>query len=285
MTFCARRPTARRVTQSIWAPYSVGRKASKCFCARPQAGAGANCPTLRDFNRRHAVNSSDAVSSIGPGQSVTVVTAYTDKALALSLIDARETLDGLDLASRGAALEDLYNTILGHVYPAYTRRRPRARIVRLLAAMFPDAMTCLMDERRVWAGQRAMGALRLPGGLCRAASRDTRRDKTCLGRSGKASAVPAFSLLPASSAGNIISQALVATQSQCQKQGLDKARNGPDLAGLIRKRYLDLINIAPAPTFGRVISLDDRMARTLEMRAGMTIWRLVAATDMAAFAT
>lgn len=80
-------------------------------------------------------------------------------------------------------------------------------------------------------------------------------------------------------------QRTVATQSRCQKQGLDKARNGPDLAGLIRKRYLDLINIAPAPTFGRIISLDDRMARTLEVRAGMAIWRLVAATDMSAFAT
>lgn len=108
---------------------------------------------------------SDAVSSIGPGQSVTVVGAYTDEALALSLLDAREALDGLDLAARGEALQDLYDSILDRVYPAYTPRRPRARIVRLLAAMFPDAMTCLMDKRRIWAVQRAIGAPRLPGGF------------------------------------------------------------------------------------------------------------------------
>lgn len=58
---------------------------------------------------------SDAVSSIGPGQSVTVVGAYTDEALALSLLDAREALDGLDLAARGEALQDLYDSILDRV--------------------------------------------------------------------------------------------------------------------------------------------------------------------------
>lgn len=35
----------------------------------------------------------------------------------------------------------------------------------MLAAVFPEDMTCLMDAKRVWAVLRALGALRLPGGF------------------------------------------------------------------------------------------------------------------------
>lgn len=106
---------------------------------------------------------SDAVSSIGPGQSVTVVPAYDDEKLARMLFQQRNSFAGFSLEMRSEALDALYQQILAHVYPRYTQRRPRARIVRLLAAMFPQDMTCLMDNRRVWAIQRAIGAVRMPG--------------------------------------------------------------------------------------------------------------------------
>src|SRR4051812_14183086 len=45
-----------------------------------------------------------------------------------------------------------------------------------------------------------------------------------------------------------------------------------------------LVNIAPAPAFGRIISLDNGMPATVEMSGGMLAARLVAAADMAATA-
>lgn len=104
-----------------------------------------------------------AVSSVGPGQSVTLVGAYEDEELATKLFKARGSLDSLTLEQRGARLQALYDETLAHVYPRYTPRRPKARLARLLAAMFPNDMTCLMDAARVWGVQRLLGAVRLPG--------------------------------------------------------------------------------------------------------------------------
>lgn len=106
---------------------------------------------------------SDAISTIGPGQSVTVTGAYTDEPLARMLFEARNTVLEASLEARCEVLGALYVRILSSVYPRYTPRRPRARIVRILAAMFPQDMTCLMDKKRVWAIQRAIGAQRVPG--------------------------------------------------------------------------------------------------------------------------
>ena len=104
-----------------------------------------------------------SVANIGPGQSVTVIGAYTDQKLARVLWDAKGALNGLPLERRGERLQALYDQVLSHVYPNYTRRRPKARLVRLLAAMFPEDMTCLMEGGRTWALQRTLGAVRLPG--------------------------------------------------------------------------------------------------------------------------
>jgi 5-methylcytosine-specific restriction protein B len=104
-----------------------------------------------------------SVSSVGPGQSVTVVDAYRDEQLARKLFEARNSLGGADPAQRGAALQRLYEDVLGAVHPRYTPRRPKARLVRLLAAMFPDDMTCLMDASRTFGVQRLVSAVRQPG--------------------------------------------------------------------------------------------------------------------------
>lgn len=103
------------------------------------------------------------VSGIGPGQAVTVVGAYSDMQLADLLFEARSSLDGLGVEERGKRLQNLFDEVLAWVYPRYAKRRPKARLVRLLAAMFPYDMTCLMDAGRVFGVQRALGALRLPG--------------------------------------------------------------------------------------------------------------------------
>lgn len=103
------------------------------------------------------------VSGIGPGQAVTVVGAYPDTELADLLFDARSSLDGLGVEDRGKRLQALFDEVLAWVYPRYTQRRPKARLVRLLASMFPYDMTCLMDASRVFGVQRVLGALRLPG--------------------------------------------------------------------------------------------------------------------------
>ena len=43
-----------------------------------------------------------------------------------------------------------------------------------------------------------------------------------------------------------------------------------------------LVDIAPAPAFGRIVALDDRMAAGVEMLGGVPVRRVIAAADMAA---
>ena len=52
----------------------------------------------------------------------------------------------------------------------------------------------------------------------------------------------------------------------------------------VRKIEYDFVEVAPAPVFRRIIGFDDRVLRHAEMFRGMSIWRLVAATDMTAAA-
>lgn len=105
------------------------------------------------------------ISNIGPGTSVTVEGAYSDVAISRELLQFRDAPIGSDLAERGKRLQDMFDHVLGRVYPAHAKRRPKARLVRLMAAMFPRDMTCLMDAPRVWSTQRLIVAPRLVGGF------------------------------------------------------------------------------------------------------------------------
>lgn len=98
------------------------------------------------------------ISGIGPGSSVSVAGAYDDAALAAFLLKLRD--DGLPDDPQAAAitLQKAYDDILGWVRPAYTEKRPRARIARLLAALYPHHMTCLMDDRRTYQVLGLIGA-------------------------------------------------------------------------------------------------------------------------------
>jgi hypothetical protein len=89
------------------------------------------------------------ISNIGPGTSVTVEGAYSDATIARELLQFRDEPLASDLAERGKRLQDKFDHVLARVYPAHAKRRPKARLVRLMAAMFPRDMTCLMDAPRV----------------------------------------------------------------------------------------------------------------------------------------
>lgn len=104
-----------------------------------------------------------AVAKIGPGQSVTVRGAYDDEALARTLFEARGSLAGVPVEERGGRLQGLYDDVMKVVHPRHAKRRPRARLTRLLAAMFPDDMTSIADAHRIWRVQRSVGATRVSG--------------------------------------------------------------------------------------------------------------------------
>ena len=67
---------------------------------------------------------------------------------------------------------------------------------------------------------------------------------------------------------------------------LNKARDRAWMRGHAGTQVeIHLVDIAPAPSLGWIIAFDDRMSSRMEMLGGMTIWRFVAAADMAAGAT
>ncbi|OEC93559.1 AAA family ATPase [Rhizobium sp. YK2] len=124
---------------------------------------GADWEQWRTREFQEMLWNSDAVASIGPGHSVTVHGAYDDEELARMLFHARNVLADLPVEERGERLQRLYDDALAAVYPKYAKRRPRARLTRLLAAMFPDDMTSIADASRIWGIQRLISAARVPG--------------------------------------------------------------------------------------------------------------------------
>jgi 5-methylcytosine-specific restriction enzyme B len=105
------------------------------------------------------------VAGIGPGSSVTVTGAYADAELATFLLQLRDTGLPQEAEEAARAVEAAYDEILSRVRPRYTQKRPRARIVRLLAGLYPHHMTCLMDRRRTEQVQKLVGARRLELGF------------------------------------------------------------------------------------------------------------------------
>lgn len=89
----------------------------------------------------------DAVAKIGSGNSVTVHSAYSDEELAKILFEARGTMEGMPVEERGARIQALYDQVMEIVLRKHSTRRPRARLMRLLAAIFPDDMTSIADTR------------------------------------------------------------------------------------------------------------------------------------------
>ena len=68
--------------------------------------------------------------------------------------------------------------------------------------------------------------------------------------------------------------------------GVDESRDGAVLwRGVAAKVDLHLVDIAPAPALGRVISFNDGMPRLMKMRSGVAVGRVIATADMAACPT
>jgi hypothetical protein len=63
-----------------------------------------------------------------------------------------------------------------------------------------------------------------------------------------------------------------------------KARDWTVVWRLARQIDFDVIDIAPAPSLRRVVALNDRVTGRFKVLPGMTIGRVVAATDMPAAA-
>lgn len=102
------------------------------------------------------------ISGIGPGSSVTVAGGYADEDLAAFLLELRDIGLPDDTQQAALVLQGAYDEILSRVRPKYTEKRPRARIARLLAALYPHDMTCLMDHRRTWQVLSLVGAVKAP---------------------------------------------------------------------------------------------------------------------------
>lgn len=89
----------------------------------------------------------DSISGVGPGSSVTVAGAYKNKSLARALRAAFETTPHASAEDRGLFLQKLYDDTLEQV-EQYNDRRPKARLTRLLAALFPEDISCILGRRR-----------------------------------------------------------------------------------------------------------------------------------------
>jgi 5-methylcytosine-specific restriction enzyme B len=90
----------------------------------------------------------DGVSSIGPGNSVTVPGAYADPEIVDALWYVKTWDAPADVGVRAKELDDRFNDILALVSPRHNARRPSARLVRIFAALRPQDVLCLMDSRR-----------------------------------------------------------------------------------------------------------------------------------------
>lgn len=99
---------------------------------------------------------SNAITTVGPGSSVTVEGAYTNKALAESLYQASQTIPGLPLPERGSALQVLYDQTLAAV-AQYNARAPKARLLRLLGGLFPSDVSCVLEDRKLWQVLKLVG--------------------------------------------------------------------------------------------------------------------------------
>ena len=98
----------------------------------------------------------EGLANIGPGRSVTVVGAYSDKDVAEKLWQLKATSLPSDISQRAVTLDDAFNDVLALVHPKHNHRRPMARLVRIFAAIFPRDVLCLMDNARTQAVRRQL---------------------------------------------------------------------------------------------------------------------------------
>ena len=104
------------------------------------------------------------ISTLGPGVSVQVAGAYSDRALAQSLRAAYKQPRNDNVHERGAFLQAVYEDTLKALQP-YNERQPKARLTRLLAALFPQDVGCILNWERLRQIIHAMGIRTIKGGF------------------------------------------------------------------------------------------------------------------------
>ena len=104
------------------------------------------------------------VSGIGPGSSVTVPGAYTDTKVIDALWRVRE-LNTTEPRLLAQQLDTEFKSIIELVSPAYSARRPSARLVRAFVALRPGDLLCLMDWHRTVRVRQYVGSPSLGLGL------------------------------------------------------------------------------------------------------------------------
>jgi 5-methylcytosine-specific restriction protein B len=107
------------------------------------------------------------VSGIGPGESVNVSGAYTDRKVIDYISKLRRQDWPDDLGKRAGAIQEAYDTLINLVHPTHAKTRPMAKLARLITVLIPEHMyTAYNHATRKAVAQLINGTL--SHGLCEA---------------------------------------------------------------------------------------------------------------------
>lgn len=122
--------------------------------------------------------SAQAICALGNAEHVQVQAAWTDPQVVAAVVALRGRRWSARAELRAQEIEDAAGQILGLVSPRHTTTRPAARLQRLMAALLPEELHCVIS----WSANRDLIELLLPDRrgrapvssqvLCRARLRD-----------------------------------------------------------------------------------------------------------------
>lgn len=145
-------------------PFRAGRDDARfdAYLAAVERVAGAGEAEFRSPDFQRWLWEDGAVARLGAGVSVSVPGAYEDRAVVDALWALRRWRRPVGVVARGRCLDAAFARVLGLVHPRHSPRRPKARLVRLFAALFPQDVLCLLDADRTaafrdWLGVSAQG--------------------------------------------------------------------------------------------------------------------------------
>lgn len=96
---------------------------------------------LKNVEAQDALWKAKGVSTLGPGESVDVSSAYQDKKVVEQIVSLKSRQWHSGKNKRAKELQNTYDTILNKVYPKHSRVRPQAKLGRLFATLIPEHTT------------------------------------------------------------------------------------------------------------------------------------------------
>lgn len=105
----------------------------------------------------------DGLMGVGSGSSVVVRTAYEDSAVVECLWRIRGLKPEGEVLARSRQLDAAFKEVMALVFPKHNARRPKVKLVRIFAAMFPQDVLPL-DNHRTFLLRAALGLKRLKQG-------------------------------------------------------------------------------------------------------------------------